>query len=191
MMLRLASLLPLVLTPVIDYLSFLDLHLCVAYSSPAPQAKVGFEPTAIPPSNFSTYEPVKQSYFAAPATTTATSVPTEKVYTLHAAAMQNEPSIFVPQKATFIDNVPLFGDMISDPSVLELLTQQQEPTTRDSKLLESTPNSLLQSAYYAIYDCLRSLRQQFDSGLSPMRENMFRFIWCAIICIIMSNRILR
>lgn len=86
------------------------------------------------------------------------------------------------QRPLYMDNVPLFGDMISDPSVLELFTQQELP--RDTRPLDTAPNSLLQGAYYTVYDNLRSMRQQMETGLCPMREDMFQFIWyvCAVLC---------
>eukprot|EP00698_Gefionella_okellyi_P005646 TRINITY_DN1511_c0_g1_i1.p1 TRINITY_DN1511_c0_g1~~TRINITY_DN1511_c0_g1_i1.p1 ORF type:complete len:408 (+),score=69.41 TRINITY_DN1511_c0_g1_i1:1039-2262(+) len=71
----------------------------------------------------------------------------------------------------FNSPLQLFGDMVADPSVFELFTSQpQQPR------LEAHSNSILENAYYAIYDCLKGFRQQFDAGQHPMREHMYRFL---------------
>lgn len=38
------------------------------------------------------------------------------------------------------------------------------------------PSVVMQNAYYALFECLRTIRKQFDAGAKPMQEPLYRFL---------------
>jgi hypothetical protein len=65
---------------------------------------------------------------------------------------------------------------------LEVLSESVEPPISSSAAAVRRPlipSTVMQSAYFVLYECLLSLRRQLEAGRAPMHTPLLRFLWFA------------